>query len=116
MKLAAIGLSVLAILACAGTTRAASPDVPTTQDEPRYPLAGAFFTGSADALAKLKDFAQGKGFTLEIVTLPDGNQQLPIPPALLTGKAFIEIFNEAQSGRLGKFDFAIVSGPAPALK
>ena len=86
------------------------------QDEPRYPLVGAFFTGSADALAKLKDFASRKGFALEIVALPDGNQRLPITPALLTDKAFIEIFNEAQSGRLGKLQFGIISGPAPALK
>ena len=116
MKLAAIGLSVLAILACMGATGTGSPDMPIAQDEPRYPLAGAFFTGSPDALEKLRDFARRKGFALEVVTLPDGNQRLPITPALLTDKAFIEIFNEAQSGKLGKFDFGIVSGPAPALK
>lgn len=113
MKLAAIGLSFLAFLACAGIAGAASPEVPMAPDEPRYPLGGAFFTGSPKALEKLRDFARQKGFALEIITLPDGSQRLPITPSLLTDKAFIELFNEAQSGKLGKFDFSIVSGPAP---
>ena len=112
MKLAAIGLSLLAIQAYAGATGATLPDVRIAQEEPRYPLGSAFFTGSADALAKLRDFARQKGFALEIIKLPDGSQRLPITSALLSDKAFVEIFNEAQSGRLGKFDFAIVSGPA----
>jgi hypothetical protein len=70
MKLAAIGLFLLAILACPATTGATSHNVLMAQDEPRYPLGGAFFTGGPDALVKLKDFAGQKRYALEIVTLP----------------------------------------------
>ena len=75
-----------------------------------------FFTGSPDALVKLKDFAGRKGFALEIVTLPDGSQRVRITSALLSFGGFTEVFNEAQSGRLGKLQFGLVSGPAPVLK
>jgi hypothetical protein len=118
MKLATIALSLLAIQACAGMARAASPDVVAAQDDPRYPLGGMFFTGSPDSLIKLRDFAGRKGFALDIVTLPDGSQRVPITSALLSFGGFTDVFNEAQSGRLGDLKFSLVSGPAsgPALK
>ncbi|HEX4508295.1 MAG TPA: hypothetical protein VH722_21385 [Alphaproteobacteria bacterium] len=116
MKLAAIALSLLAIQAGSGVAGAASPDMPAPQDEPRYPLGGMFFIGSPDALVKLKDFAAKKGFALEIVTLPDGSQRVPITSALLSFGGFTDVFKEAQSGRLGKLQFGLVTGPVPAVK
>jgi len=68
---------------------------------PPKPEGSTFFTGSSDALTKLRDFAGSKGFLLEIQTLPDGNERIPLTPALLSNTDFKEIFEEGLSGKLG---------------
>ncbi len=55
-----------------------------------------------------------KGFVVEIVTLPDGSERLGVTPSLLFDKAFPDIYNEAQSGRLGELRFGLLAGTPPA--
>lgn len=70
-----------------------------------------FFMGNSDALIRLRDFASQKGLVLEVSTLPDRSQRIPIAPTLISNPAYIEVFKEAQSGRLGMIGFGAESRP-----
>ena len=93
---------------------ATQPTATVAQDGPAYPLGGFIFTGNPEVLIKLQKFASGKGIVVDVVVASDGTWRLQLPPQPSYGQAFIDVFNEAQSGRLGALKFGIVTGSQTA--
>jgi hypothetical protein len=97
-----------------------NPDLPLSQPtqvepaRPAYPILGLTFEGDHETISRLQSFAAHKGVVLLKVQHRDDSETLRMPPdRSVVDPATIAIINEAQSGRLGKVQTTITTGPPP---
>ncbi len=78
---------------------------------PAYPFGGCVFSGSPENISKLESFARTKGVSL-VNKKQDGEDVISVQVPLERGfdPVIMDIFNEVQSGRLGRLGLIIMPG------
>jgi len=95
--------------------QAVPPQPPAIHDqaEPQYPLGGFIFSGSEEALARLKVAGEAAGLKLKRYALPGKAASLVISGDDAFGKmdAVMALWNNASEGVFGQITGGLISAP-----
>ncbi|HEX6741076.1 MAG TPA: hypothetical protein VF079_04695 [Sphingomicrobium sp.] len=109
-----LGLFCIALaIGHAADAGAPRPPRPALPAERQYPFGGFLFTGSADALAKLRRYGESLG--LKFSPYPESSSQpaLLLPADIAFGhmNAVTDLVNRSQAGKFGEVRLGLVSEP-----